>query len=294
MDLDNRPLRYGDDILLTGIPRSGTTLVCSLLNQFADFVALIEPLKMDEFTRCRNTDERSNFLLSYFSRTREEILRNRSVAGLDLLTGSNTFSTAGESSRQSTIRGRTLIEITKPLAPRFSLAIKHPNAFTALLPELVANWRCFAFIRNPVSIVASWCSLAHPLSQGYAPMAEAFDPGLSRKLQSIPSVIERQAHLVDWYFGRYSSCLKEEEIFRYEDVISTNGQCLCRIAGSTKGPTEKLHSFNRSPLYDRDRMQTISEHLIRRGGAWTRFYSDEDIAATISSPQNAFQNTVPE
>lgn len=32
------------NLLLTGMPRSGTTLLCSLLNEMADTVALVEPI----------------------------------------------------------------------------------------------------------------------------------------------------------------------------------------------------------------------------------------------------------
>src|SRR5205085_10069151 len=37
------------NVLITGTPRSGTTLVCSLLNKLPDTVALHEPMNVFEF-----------------------------------------------------------------------------------------------------------------------------------------------------------------------------------------------------------------------------------------------------
>src|SRR5688500_6211375 len=38
-----------DNILITGTPRSGTTLTCHLLNLLPDTVALHEPMRVSEF-----------------------------------------------------------------------------------------------------------------------------------------------------------------------------------------------------------------------------------------------------
>src|SRR6266404_8304605 len=45
------------NVLITGIPRSGTTLVCSLLNKLPDVVALHEPMDVWDFAKCRDATE---------------------------------------------------------------------------------------------------------------------------------------------------------------------------------------------------------------------------------------------
>src|SRR3954469_15466930 len=42
------------NVLITGTPRSGTTLLCSLLNKVPDVVALHEPMNVWEFPNCKD------------------------------------------------------------------------------------------------------------------------------------------------------------------------------------------------------------------------------------------------
>ena len=42
------------NVLVTGTPRSGTTLICSLVNKLPDTVALHEPMNVWEFADCRD------------------------------------------------------------------------------------------------------------------------------------------------------------------------------------------------------------------------------------------------
>src|SRR5438132_13379265 len=45
------------NVLITGTPRSGTTLVCSLLNKLPDVVALHEPMNVWDFANCHSRDD---------------------------------------------------------------------------------------------------------------------------------------------------------------------------------------------------------------------------------------------
>ena len=53
---------------------------------------------------------------------------------------------------------RGWVQVRKPLSPDFNLAMKHPAAFTALLPELATRISCYAIVRNPLAALASWNS----------------------------------------------------------------------------------------------------------------------------------------
>ena len=44
------------DIVLTGVPRSGTTLICYLLNKVPDAIALHEPMAVAEFPKLRTRE----------------------------------------------------------------------------------------------------------------------------------------------------------------------------------------------------------------------------------------------
>ena len=59
--------------------------------------------------------------------------------------------------REATDR-RERVRFAKLLPEGFTLVLKPPNAFTALLPHLSARWRCFALVRDPLAILLSWNS----------------------------------------------------------------------------------------------------------------------------------------
>src|SRR5213079_2951816 len=104
----------------------------------------------------------------------------------------------GKRSRQ-TEHGR--IEIDKPLSKEFTLAIKHPAAFTALLEPLSKRFECFAIVRNPLATIASWNSLDWlPLKDGHLPVGEKLDVDLAGDLARIADVMDRQIHILEWFY----------------------------------------------------------------------------------------------
>jgi len=219
------------NLLLTGIPRSGTTLTCSLLNRLPQVLALIEPMDMRALTAAGSEAERIRYITGYLAAIRQDALE-RGVAPAKLLVGdgTNTFATNTDGKRASSIQGDATVPHGKDLKEDFTLVVKHPNAFAALLPELVAHFRCVALVRNPLAVLASWNSLDHPLSRGHAPMAEAFDSNLAGRLRQEDDHLSRQLLLLDWYFSQFISRLPANQVLRYEDIIATSGRALSVIA----------------------------------------------------------------
>jgi hypothetical protein len=267
----------GNNIILAGIPRSGTSFVCSLLNKTDGTLALVEPLDMAAFSKCRNQYERHVFLSNYFEYSRKSILKEKKINTLDFDSDSNTFVNDAHHKRKTTIKGFKALEVNKNLDSDFTFVIKHPNAFSALLNELCASWRCFAVVRNPVSVIASWSSLDHPLSEGRAPMAELFDDELRRKLDSTQNTLLRQVHLVNWYFERYHQFLSPSQIIFYESVVKTSGKCLSNVAPAAQLLSENISSMNNNKIYDKAVMSKIAKVLESCGGFWAKFYTVSDI-----------------
>lgn len=277
----DNPHHSGNNIILAGIPRSGTSFVCSLLNKVNDVLALVEPLDMAAFSACRDSHERHFFLTNYFAKSREGILKEKTINALDFDSDSNTFAGDSNRGRETNIKGFKTLEVDKHLSSDFTFVIKHPNAFSALLNELCVNWRCFAVMRNPVSVIASWRSLNHPLSEGRAPMAELFDEELRYKLDSTEDRLLRQVHLINWYFERYDQFLSPKQIIFYESVVETSGKCLSNIAPAAQSLSESVSSMNNNKIYDRDAMDKIAQALEECGGAWTGFYTQNDIEGLL-------------
>ena len=269
------------NIILTGIPRSGTTLSCALLNQLPDVLALVEPMDITLLLAQTDATARREYMTQYFSSVRCDLLNKGKVAtNIVAEQGTNTFSDSrsdgGSGSgistgkRKASLIKRGTISRDKHYGKDFRLVIKHPNAFSALLPELSSAFTCFAIIRNPLSILASWHSLDHPLSRGHAPMAEAFDAVLQSQLDAESDDLNRQLILLDWFYRQYHEFLAADHIIRYEDVVKSSGRALQCIEPSAKNLQQSLSSKNSSSLYDSVFMSEAAARLRLNTshGAW--------------------------
>lgn len=269
-------------VILTGLPRSGTTLTCHLLNKLPNSVALHEPLiplDLAGYERAQLVE----FILEYFSAQRRQILQtgtavsksfggqvpDNPMAGFDPITGK----------RIRVLDGR-LVEINKPLEPDFCLAIKQPAFFTAILKDLVTtdSLRCFALIRNPLVVLLSWNSVEMPVSRGRVPAAEAFAPELKLSLEQIEDVYDRQVFLLDWFFQQYLTYLPAKQILFYEATINTAGRSLAVINPLANQLTENLYSKNNNSLYNAALKQTFLDKLLSKTeGAFWHFYTEEQL-----------------
>jgi len=170
------------------------------------------------------------------------------------------------------------VRIEKPLSEDFALAIKHPVAFTALLGTLVDRFECVAIIRNPLSMLASWNSLAWLNDRnGHAPIGEKLDAQLQQDLAAQPDVFERQIHILEWFYTRFRQFLPENAILKYEDVVQSGGQKLTTFFPQAASLDEKLVSKNVNKFYDRPLMQELGEKLLCREGVIWDFYQKHDV-----------------
>lgn len=254
-------------MLLTGIPRSGTTLSCSLLNQLPQVLALIEPMNMRELIAAGTDDRRIQCIADYLAKIRTAVVEH-GVAPRKQLSGdgTNTFATTTDGKRASSIQGDQIVALDKPLGKDFTLIVKHPNAFAALLPLLAGRFKCVALVRNPLAVLASWNSLDHALSQGHAPIAEKLDPDLAKRLQREPDRFIRQLVLLNWYFDTFTSLLPAAWVVRYEDIITTSGAALSVVEDSANllpGSARSLESRNASRLYNNpDVVRRVADLLL--------------------------------
>lgn len=264
------------DIVLTGIPRAGTTLTCSLINEAQNAVALFEPMQVELLKPGRTGAEQ---VQAFFSETRGSILREGIAYSqhVDGRVPDNPFgSTWLEDGRREHKAVRGLIEIRKAVSPDFTLAIKHNGAYTALLPELRDTFDCYGFIRNPVSVLGSWSSVDLPVAHGRIPAAERLDAELKAALDAEPDTLVRQLRIIDWFFGRFSQYLGKERVLRYESLVSSDGQALAEMTGIPL-PARALDSRNSSRLYRGEQAARWADALLRLGGAWSDWYPESEI-----------------
>lgn len=270
----------GRNVIIAGLPRSGTTLVCHLLNEVPDVVALNEPMIVGTFFNL-DIEQVMNGIGAFFDECRASII-NQSLAPSKVVDGrvpDNPFlkerDADGARIRQVAL-GR--LRIDRPLTSDFILAMKHPAMFTSLLVPLCARFPCWVVIRNPLATLLSWDSLPDtPMGSGRFPAAEAFDSRLKAALDAMPDRLDRHVYFLEWAFGRYLQVGSRLGVLAYEDIIASNGRALSAISQQAYGLNADLRNENLNVVYRRDAVEPIARALLARNGSWKQWYPDDAI-----------------
>jgi hypothetical protein len=274
-----------NNVLVTGTPRSGTTLTCHLLNKLPDTVALHEPMKVKKFAEFDNHEEICRSIKRFCEEQRMSIHErkraiSKNVGGAvpDNPVGANR----SDLGLRQSIASKGEIVIDKKLSQNFMLIIKHNSAFTAMLGELAKRFPVYAVIRNPLATLASWSSIDFNVQSGYARGAERLDPNLKAKLAAINDELDRQIYLLGWFHGQFHRYLPEQSIIRYESVVESGGRALSVVRPEAKDLSESLESRNKSKLYDYQSMLRIGERLLKSEGPYWEFYTKESVERLLN------------
>jgi hypothetical protein len=222
----SRPIQR--DVLITGLPRAGTTLVCHLLDKLPDVIALHEPMDFHQLDVLASQSQILEFIGAFIDRSRDSLLESGcaySRADAGRITSNPVDSISTEKGLRASRHQLEQVHFEAPSSVDFVLAVKHNASFTAMLDKLVARYPVFAVIRNPLALLCSWQTVNLPIQDGYIPMAERFDDALAHSLARIPDRIDRQLLILDWFFRRYRM-LPSSNILRYEDTIASGGRSL--------------------------------------------------------------------
>lgn len=263
----------GRDILLTGLPRSGTTLACRLLGECPGVIALNEPLAADLF---QDRDSALTAVGNSFRSIRASLqYRGEAPARTrDGLITDNAFSESG-TARERVVR-RTTVRFDPKPAPGFTLIFKHNAEFTLLFPELLDRYPCHAVIRNPLAVLASWASVDIAASRGRVSKADRLLPELHRTLEDLPTLLDKQLHILGWYLERFR-LLPPGHLLRYEDIVAQHGAPLSHILDLPPLPGWHLQERNRSGLYRSETVRAAAKALLAREGPWWEHYRRDDV-----------------
>jgi ribosome-associated protein YbcJ (S4-like RNA binding protein) len=132
-------------------------------------------------------------------------------------------------------------------------------------------------IRNPLSVLGSWSTVAIPAHTGDANAAKRFDSSLAAQIEPVQDTVERQLRLLSWYYEKYQAALPEESILRYEDIVATGGKALRIVTPEAARLNEPLENKNRNKLYDSQLLRQLGRRLLHSAGAYWQFYSKESV-----------------
>ena len=275
------PERNLRNVVLTGLPRSGTTLACHLLNKLPDTVAVLEPFEAGRFAGLLPDREAvADAMERWYAKARKRALRKGEVTtrhvGGEI--PDNPFGARGEGEKpRQWLASKGRIRVGKELGRDFFLVVKDPPMFTALLPILAQRFPTFATVRNPLAVLASWNSVDIPARQGRVPKAEIYDQDLVHRLSCIEDGLERQLSLLDWWCERFEQFLPRDHVIRYEDLVASGGRALSAVVSTAGVLDEPLSERNANEIYDREGVARIGEKLLESKGAYWRFYSRDSV-----------------
>lgn len=258
--------------LLTGIPRSGTTLCCYLLNEAADTVALHEPISPKLFYTGKPPVEVIGEAIDRFRATLLEEGRAVSKQVDGKIPANSVHVDGSQDRRESVILGE--FTAGQSLSADFTLVVKHNALFAALLPQLERKYPVSCVVRNPLPVLASWQSVNLPVGSGSVPMAERYDEVLRARLAELENVLEKQLAILGWFFGQFRN---QPGIIRYEEVIRTNGEILSVVAGKPFKASPSLTFQNRNSGLADEELRVLTDHLLSHPEVYEGFYRPAEI-----------------
>ncbi|GAB6124839.1 hypothetical protein JCM14124_05450 [Humidesulfovibrio idahonensis] len=235
-------------VLLTGLPRSGTTLVCALLNELPETVALIEPIPfLSDGDHGRALAQIDDFV----GTTRDRAVRSGEVISrhiCGLIPGDLVSPPASGEGLRSFHQERGVVRLGQPVTPNFHLFIKHLGEFTAMADPLAKRYPLVAIVRNPLHVLASWQTIDLPINRGHLRSAECFSPALAADLSRESERIRRQVLLLAWLLGIYRT-FPPDRILRYEDIVQGPRASIARLSPRAMAPTRSIAVFNAAQRY---------------------------------------------
>src|ERR1051326_1010918 len=211
-------------LLLTGIPRSGTTLTASLIYMLEDTICLHEPSQFRCF--CKESRDEADFAgrcLAELKELRASLLNGGTVTDGRTSDGSyptNYFDESGSRVGLIPVPSR----LPNP-GPHSLLAVKHNEVFTSILPKLLRfeELKVVVVIRHPVPTMLSWQSRTIPLSSGQLAAAYRYWDEALRIRDAGGDVRDVQAKIYELYCARYWEHRDRITILRYEDIVERPG-----------------------------------------------------------------------
>jgi hypothetical protein len=243
------------DLIITGVPRSGTTLAAAIIDQAPDCLCLSEPdAHVGLMDGAASPEDFVNRLCREFESVRSTILSGGSVLDRRRADGgplTNYFSDPLPDGRREAIF--TIRSVQRAgLSSDFVLGVKHNALYSAVLPEIVQSrrFRVIATVRDPVAVLMSWRTLDLPLSRGRLPAGERFWPELAALGRADLDLTDKQIRVCDLLLRRFAELADRIAVIPYEVFVADPAQLLA-AAGISQPASSRISSIGR-PMPSRD------------------------------------------
>lgn len=248
----------GTNLIITGLPRSGTSYLCARVNEFPNTVVVNEPAEIFPKVKGGDTDG----LAQIFSQYRHDISEGNPI--------------------YNKIKDGKFIEDTRLVDSRslhhhiveneqFMLGIKNTLVFMSMLPEICrskAFQKTIATIRHPYDCIASWHSVEFPHLKQARPdylLAYAEEKFATRLavLLSEEEPILRSAMLWGLLAQTLLAAKGKIHLMRYEDMVTKPEKTYQRMSGYLEVATGSIRPPQPSkPVRRRDAFNSAQKNTI--------------------------------
>lgn len=271
----------GKNIILTGCPRGGTTLMTALIDNLPDAVALNEPMWQFEWMmRNAGTSGPKDFarwIAGDFAATRQKLLKGIPVEERRGERGeavTNYYRKEPDAAEVN--KSVSFMDFTRSgLTPDFTLAIKHTSPFLAILRQL-AELKAFtivAIVRHPVGVIGSWREVPIPPGRGEMPGAMVYWNEMRELVQRPMDLLDKQVRMVDLICKRLHNLRDVVHVIRYEDLIEEPGM-LYRLIGLEHVKPLRDVPVKKRTLSFYPEADVIRERVLKIGEYYKLFYND--------------------
>lgn len=268
------------NILITGIPRSGTTLITATLHGIPNCIALGEPEPLKRLHQAAaSPEDYAARVQNFLDSTRRQILARRPIPihfDKDALrVPSNYFKRVAAGGGYLVEKTYESREAVLPVTNEaFTLCVKNNAQFTSCL-ESLANLRdalVIGVVREPLACLLSWRSLKMPISRGKLPAGERFSREL-KKISKLEDVLLAQVKILDWFCAAFYRMRERVRLIRYEDFVDRPELLreLVAVPGDFVFPV--YQSMNRRPEYNFEEEERVRDCLRRHAQFVRHFYS---------------------
>ncbi len=253
----NKMAKKKIDLIITGMPRSGTSFLCSRVNEMENAVVVNEPQEVFGELRREGIDGVSRLFASY----RERITTGVAVPN-KIKDGKFIEDTSYEDSRS--------MHVHKVDDHEFLLGIKNTLVFMSILNQLVRNKAVdyiMASVRHPLDCIASWHKVSFPHLNSAKPeflsdfAVGKFSTRLNRLL-SEDDLYVRSAML--WQLLAQTLLAEKSKIHlvRYEDIVRRPNDA-CKHISRYLGLNERAQDRSASkPIRRRSLLPGDKQELI--------------------------------
>lgn len=249
------------NILITGIPRSGTSLFTKLLSTNENFICFSEPswLKALRFEG-QTIVQFSDALHNKFESIRNEIKKGNPIK---ITTKKGTK----ELPDNYYIRkGRNITNVKNEQYVHFehneslTIVAKSNTLFTSCLDSLSQNqfWHIYAVTRDPLYTLLSWNSLNIPISKGLIKIGEVYSNQI-REIVKTDDILKRQILIYNWFTSQFKkyNC----DIIKYEEL--SNSQYAQYFLDNFHIDTSNISTNNTLQRYELSNIVKIKSYLTK-------------------------------